>query len=123
MSTSRMQVVANADAGMKQKRVAAVPSAPVRIRRKTKAKLEHLLRQANKDRVGRKVKVDDLISFSLGLITADHVIEICSKTLSNKDRVELMYRKLSKERRGTTREEFLGMLLDGKLPPSCPTME
>jgi hypothetical protein len=98
-----------------QKRGAVVSSAPVRIGHKTKAKLEQLLRQANKDRVGRKVKADDLIALSLGLITDVHIAEICDRTRSNKDRVELLFRKLSKERRGISREEFLGMLLDGTL--------
>ncbi|MEI8028019.1 MAG: hypothetical protein WCI18_16840 [Pseudomonadota bacterium] len=87
----------------------------MRIRYKTKAKLEQLIRQANKERLGKKVKVDDLIMFALGLIDDQHLADICSKTLSNKDRMELLYRKLAKEKRGITREEFLGMLLDGKV--------
>jgi len=34
---------------------------------------------------------------------------------ANKDRLELLFQKFSKERRGATREEFFGMLLGGKV--------
>ncbi len=98
----------------RQKPAGDVTSVAVRIRHKTKGQLQQLLKKANKDRLGKKVKLDDLITFALGLITDQHLDEICSKTLSNKDRLELLYRKLSKEKRGMTREEFFGMLLDGK---------
>lgn len=115
MATAKNKTVHGGGDEVMQKRGAAVSSAPVRIGHKTKAKLEQLLRQANRDRVGRKVKADDLIALSLGLITDEHIAEICDRTRSNKDRMELLFRKLSKERRGMSREEFLGMLLDGAL--------
>ena len=115
MTTTKIHSVNNGDAGMQQKRGASASSAPIRIRHKTKTKMEQLLRQANKDRMGRRVKADDLISFSLGLVTDAHVGEICNMTLSNKDRLELMFRKVSKERRGISREEFFGLLLEGKI--------
>ncbi len=109
------QEVTKTKSGLRQKPAEEVTSVAVRIRYKTKAKLEQLLRQANKDRLGKKVKVDGLIMFALGLINDQHLADICSKTLSNKDRMELLYRKLAKEKRGITRDEFVGMLLDGKV--------
>lgn len=109
------QEVTKSKSGLRQKPTEEATSAAVRIRYKTKAKLEQLLRQANKDRLGKKVKVDDLIMFALGLINDQHLADICSKTLSNKDRMELLYRKLAKEKRGITRDEFVGLLLDGKV--------
>lgn len=72
----------------RQKSTADLTSVAVRIRHKTKSRLEQLLKQANKDRLGKKVKVDDLILFALDLLTDQHLAEICSKTLSNKDRLE-----------------------------------
>lgn len=115
MATTKSKTVNGGGDEMMQKRGATVASAPVRIGLKTKAKLEQLLRQANKDRVGRKVKADDMIALSLGLITDEHIAEICDSTRSNKDRMELLYQKLSKEKRGLSREEFFGMLLDGAM--------
>ena len=46
--------------------------------------------------------------------TDDHLTTICDGTLSNKDRLELLYRRSAKERRGLTKDEFFGLLLDGK---------
>lgn len=109
------QEVTKTKSGLRQKLADETTSVAVRIRHKTKGKLEQLVRQPNKDRLGKKVKVDDLIMFALGLINEQHLAEICSKMLSNKDRMELLYRKLAKEKRGITRDEFVGMLLDGKV--------
>ncbi len=115
MNTEVNLEVNKSKSGTRQKQPSDVSSSPVRIRHKTKAKLEQLLQQANKDRIGKKIKTDDLISFSLDLITENHLAEICSKALSNKDRMELLFRKIAKERRGITKDEFLGLLLSGKL--------
>ena len=90
-----------------------MPSAAIRIKEETKIKLEQLLRQANKDRAGRRIKVDDVLCFSLGLIVDEHIEAIRNNTLTNKDRMELLYLKISKEKRGITRDEFFGMLLGG----------
>ncbi len=57
-----------------------------------------LLRQANRDRPGRNVKADDLIAFSLELMTEQHIAAICDKMQSNKDRLEVLFHKFSKER-------------------------
>jgi len=77
--------------------------------------MDDLLRRANKNKLGRKVKTDDLICFSLELVTDEHLTQICDKTLTNKDRLEILFRKASKDRKGLTRDEFFGLLLDGKV--------
>lgn len=118
MATTKSKAVNGGGDEVMQKRGAVASSTPVRIGQGTKVKLEQLLRQANKNRVGRKVKADDLITLSLGLITDEHIAAVCDKTRSNKDRMELLFRQLSKERRGMSREEFLGMLLEGALSGS-----
>lgn len=115
MATAKDQNGAKPGGEVKQRRESDVTTSPVRVGAKTKAKLEQLVTKANKDRLGRKIKADDLIEFSLGLLMDTHLDQICAKTLSNKDRLELLYRKLSKEKRGMSREEFFGLLLDGRL--------
>ncbi len=115
MATTKMQIVNAGEAQTNQKQKAEATSAPIRVRQKTKAKLEQLLKQANKDQPGRKVKPDDLICFALGLISDEHLAEICDRKLSNKDRMEQLFKNFSKERRGATRDEFLGLLLEGKV--------
>ncbi len=90
MSQVDNQNVANSEGKTKQTRRADTTVLPIRIRQKTKSKLELLLRQANKDRYGRKVKADDLICFSLQLLTEQHLAEICDKMLSNRARMEML---------------------------------
>jgi hypothetical protein len=115
MSQVSNQNVANGEGKAKQTRRAAATVMPIRIRQKTKSKLELLLRQTNKDRPGRKVKADDLICFSLDLLTQQHLAEICDKMLSNRDRIELLFQQFLKGRRGATREDFLGELIKSRL--------
>jgi hypothetical protein len=90
-------------------------SSPVRIRAQCKGKIDALIARVNKDRVGRKVKPDDLICYSLDLLTDQHLQEIGTRLLTNKERMEILYSKLSKTKRGLSRDEFLGMLLEGKV--------
>lgn len=99
----------------KQKPKADSASSPIRVRQSTRAKMDELLRRANKQKLGRKVKTDDLICFSLGLLTDEHLDQICNKTLTNKDRLELLFRRVAKARKGLTRDEFFGLLIDGKV--------
>ena len=99
----------------KQKTKADIAASPIRVRQSTRVKMEELLKRANKHKLGRKVKTDDLICFSLGLLTDEHLEQICNKTLTNKDRLELLFRRVAKERKGLTRDEFFGLLIDGKV--------
>lgn len=115
MSATKVKILNNSESESMHKRGSNAASTPIRIGHKTKSRLEQLLRQANKGRLGRKVKADDLMCFGLGLINDDHISEICNGTLSNKDRMELLFQRFSKERRGATREDFLGLLLEGKV--------
>ncbi|MGE0175078.1 MAG: hypothetical protein AB7T49_19950 [Oligoflexales bacterium] len=87
----------------------------IRIGQGTRFKLEQLLGHANRDRPGRKVKADDLIRASLELLSADNLEEIGARLLTNKERIEILYQKLSKSKQGLTRDEFFGMLLEGKV--------
>ena len=89
-------------------------SSPVRIGAQSKGKLDALIVRINKDRVGRRVKPDDLICYSLDLLTDQHLQEIGARLLTNKERIEVLYSKLSKTKRGLSRDEFLGLLLEGK---------
>jgi len=90
-------------------------SSPVRLRAQSRAKLDALVARINEDRAGRRVKPDDLICYSLDLLTEQHLQEIGARLLSNKERIEILYSKLSKTKRGLSRDEFFGRLLEGKV--------
>ena len=113
--TSEVSNVSKSVSKKSRKPEANGTSTPIRIRTTTKLKLEQLLQQANKHRRGRRVKADDLMSYALELLTEQHIATICEGTLTNKDRLELLFSKVSKEQRGLSRDEFLGMLLAGSL--------
>ena len=92
-------------------------SMAIRIKSRSKDKIDAMIARVNKDRIGRRVKADDLICFGLNLLKEEHLEEIGTSLLSNKDKVEILFKKVSKEKRGITRDEFFGMLLDGQLSP------
>ena len=115
MSTMESTVRNIQGSKVKQNRAAECSSSPVRVKQSTKAKLADLLGKANKLKAGRKIKPDDVIGFGLNLLTDEHLDQICSSSLTNKDRLEMLFKKVSKEKRGISRDEFLGLLLDGKV--------
>lgn len=115
MTIPEINSASQAPLKVKQKAKANGSTSPIRVRRSTRDKLDELLRRVNKQKLGRKVKIDDLIYFSIELLNDVHLELICDKALTNKDRMELLFQKFSKERRGATREEFFGMLLEGKV--------
>jgi hypothetical protein len=90
-------------------------SSPIRLQKQAKEKLDSLLTRANRNRIGRKIRANDLIGYSLDLLTEEHLKNLVSRSLTNKARIEILYRQLSKTKRGLSREEFLGMLLEGKV--------
>jgi hypothetical protein len=76
--------------------------------------LDGLLTRADKNRVGRKIRVDYFVGSSLELLNNEQLKYLKSRLLTNKVRIEILFKKLSKTKRGLSREGFLGMLLEGK---------
>ena len=94
---------------------AARLSKPVRIKLQTRSKLDELLKRANKNQLGRKVKPDDLICCALDLLDSKHLEEVRDNLLTNRDRFDLLFRQIQKSNRNLNRDQFIGMLLDGKI--------
>ncbi|MEI8027669.1 MAG: hypothetical protein WCI18_15080 [Pseudomonadota bacterium] len=90
-------------------------SSAIRLQKQAKERLDSLLTRANKNRIGKKIRANDLIGYSLDLLTEEHLKDLVARRLTNKERLEIHYKQLSKTKRGYSREEFLGMLLDGKV--------
>jgi hypothetical protein len=115
MQNVEMKVDANEKSKVKHLRLPKCASSPIRVDAGAREKLTLLLKRANKQKLGRRIKAGDLIRFSLELLTDAHLEAIRNQVLTNIDRMELLYRNVSKERRGITRDEFFGLLLDGKV--------
>ena len=90
-------------------------SVPVRVSLDTKKRITSLLSRINKERIGKKVKPSELIDHALQLLTETQLKEIGEKSLSNRDRMELLFKQATKSKRNLSRDEFLGLLIEGKL--------
>ncbi len=69
---------------------------PIRLQKQAKGKLDCLLSRANKNRIGKKIRANDLIGYSLDLLTEEHLKDLVAGRLINKERLEILYRQLSK---------------------------
>jgi hypothetical protein len=90
-------------------------SSPIRLQKLAKVKLYTLIGGLNRNRVGRKIRADDLIGYSLDLLTEDHLKDLVPRLLTNKERIKILYKQLSKTKRGLSHDDFLGMFLNGKI--------
>jgi len=113
MSKPELSNVNNSNGKTKQLGLGNATSA-IRIDAKSKKLMDDLLKRGNKTKVGRMLKPSDLICFSLELVTEDHLQELCNKSLRNRDRIEILFERISKEKRGISRDDFDGMLLNGE---------
>ena len=90
-------------------------ASPVRLSFATKKQLDVLLEKANKKSFGKKVKPTDLIELALTLVDDQHLESLKQSSLSNLDRLEMLYDQFSKENPGVTKDEIIGQLLSGEL--------
>ena len=68
-------------------------SASVRVRANAKARASLLLEAANKKKLGRKIKFEDLFDLALGLVADEHLKLLQERSLSNEDRKERLREK------------------------------
>lgn len=83
----------------------------VRISLENQKKAEKILLLANKKKLGRKIKIDHVLSIVLELVSDEHIKKMQNQSLSNEDRKEQL-RQLYIETRGPiSRDEFTGFML------------
>ena len=112
MATNSTKTVNNASENVKQTK-AGRDSFPVRIKSQTKSNLDDLLKRANKNHVGRKIKADDVICYALKLLSNENLAEISQAALTNRDKFELLFKLEQKKNRALNRDSFYGLLLRG----------
>lgn len=83
----------------------------IRVQLETQRKAERLLAVANKKRIGRKVKVDQLLNIALNLVTEQHLQSLQEQSLTNEDRKELLRQKYIETRGNISRDEFTGFMM------------
>ena len=83
----------------------------IRINLEVQKKTEKLLLSANKKKAGRKIKVDQLLSLALDLVSDEHIKRLQDQSLSNEDRKEQLRQRYIEMRGPITRDEFTGFML------------
>lgn len=94
---------------------AGTSNVSLRVKRDTKRRVLQELAKMNKKDFGRSIKADDLIMLALSLIEPRHISLLQEATLSNADRLELMYREHVKKYGATSKDEFLGQLIEERV--------
>ena len=83
----------------------------VRISMENQKKAERILANANKKKLGRKIKLDHLLAIVLDLVTDEHIRKLQDQSLSNKDRKEQLRQRYIIARGPISRDEFTGFML------------
>lgn len=86
----------------------------LRVRRETKKRIQAELATLNRKDFGRKITADDFLSVAIGLVQTIHLDEIKARSLSNRDRLEMMYKEHCEKHGKVTKDEFLGILLESE---------
>lgn len=83
----------------------------IRIKRETKRKILSDLTQLNRKTFGKSVTPDQYIALAISLLTPEHLEQLKSKSMTNKDRLEQKYREHCQVHGKVSMDEFLGLLL------------
>ena len=86
-------------------------AASLRVKTETRKRFLVELAKANKKSFGRRVRADKLLNLLLTLLHPEHIQKLQEESLSNADRLEMMYREHVKRHGATSKDEFLGRLL------------
>ena len=65
----------------------------IRISLENQKKAERFLALANKKKIGRAIKIDQVLGIALDLLTEEHAKKLQDQSLSNEDRKEILRQK------------------------------
>ena len=88
---------------------------PIRLSAQTKSALDALATKVNSGKKGKRVKYDDIIRYLTAQTSNADVEAMKQKFTSNIDRFEQAYREYRSKNPKTSKEDFLGTLLDFRL--------
>lgn len=76
--------------------------------------LQMLKDKANKKSFGRKVRDSEILALGLSLLNSDHIQQLQSQTLSEKDRLHIAHEEYQKANGKISLDHFIGKLLNGE---------
>jgi len=95
--------------------------ATLRVKKDTRKRVVNDLKKVNDKEFGRKLRVDEYISFALNFVTENHRTELQNSTLSHQDRLNRDYKAYVAEHGMISKDEYLGKRLTGEIaPPNHP---
>ena len=83
----------------------------VRINSEIQKKAERILLSANKKKVGRRVKIDHLLSLALDLVSEEDIKKLQNQSLTNEDRKEILRQKWVALNGPISKDEFTGFMM------------
>jgi len=90
-------------------------SAQIRVKKETRKRMLQDLARANKKDYGRPVRSDDYVALAFSKITSEDIRSLQDASLSNADRLDRDYREYVSKHGPTTKDEYLGLRLNGNL--------
>ena len=83
----------------------------VRINFEIQKKAERILLLANKKKVGRRVKINHLLSLALDLVSEQEIKKLQNQSLTNEDRKEILRQKWVALNGPISKDEFTGFMM------------
>ncbi|MFN8846583.1 MAG: hypothetical protein ACK5W9_07005 [Bdellovibrionales bacterium] len=83
----------------------------VRINSEIQKKAERILLLANKKKVGRRVKIDHLLSLAIDLVSEEDIKKLQNQSLTNEDRKEILRQKWVALNGPISKDEFTGFMM------------
>jgi hypothetical protein len=83
----------------------------IRISFENQKRAIKILASANKKKIGRKIKFDQVLEIALGLLTDDHIALIQDRSLTSENKKELLRQKYIVEVGPITKDEFTGFMM------------
>lgn len=77
--------------------------------------LQSIKDKINRKTHGRKIKDVEIILKGLSLITAEHIAELQSRTLSERDHLNIAHESFQKSNGKLSLDQFIGKLLKGEI--------
>lgn len=89
---------------------------PIRVHKSTARLLRSIVNKCNRKSMGRRVKVDDVLTKSLSILGSSHIEEIKESTYSSQDHLEIEFKKHRQQHGSVSKDEFIKMLLSRAIP-------
>ena len=100
--------------GLKMEKKSAKSAAKhvtVRVKASARKLASSLAEEANKKKLGRKVKLDDIFELAISLVTPEHLKMLQERSLTNENRVALLRQKYIEVHGQVSHDEFLGLMM------------